>query len=333
MSPTLPTVRRAIFLVAVVLLAACGGDDGGVELTGGEIAFTVNRGGWGEIWLMAPDGSDRRRLTETEPPQSDTSGAASPAWSPDGSKLVYAAQFGTRQEAQSRGELYVMNADGTDRQRLTRNDDFDGDPVWSPDAKRIAFTRATGVGTEERRSGIVVIDAEGGGEKQVTRAPPPSFDSTPAWSPDGSVIAFTRAVFDGGSEGAKFDLFIVAPDGTGLRKIAGDAGDPSWSPDGKEIAYSSARDRFGRTCFVECRTSEEIYVVEVESGRERRLTRNQAQDGSPSWSPDGRRIAFVSDRSRRGSEIEIYVMNAEGSNARRITQNQVWDLQPAWRPD
>jgi TolB protein len=326
-------VRRATLLVAALLLVGCGGGDGGVELTGGEIAFTVNSGGWGEIWLMAPDGSDRRRLTQSKPSETDASGASSPAWSPDGSKIVYAAQEGSQEEDQSLSEIYVMNADGTNKQRLTTNEDFDGDPVWSPDGTRIAFTRATGVGTDEVRSGIAVMDADGGPARQITRARGSSFDGTPAWSPDGSRVAFTRATFGDDSEDARFDLFTVAPDGTGLRKIVSGGGDPSWSPDGERITYSSIRDRLGITCFQECATSGEIYVADADGKGQRRLTRTEADEGSPAWSPDGRRIAFVSDKSdRRAHENEIYVMNADGTRVRRLTQNQVWDLEPAWRP-
>jgi TolB protein len=281
---------------------------------------------------MSPNGSDRRRLTDPVEPQSDASGASSPAWSPDGSKLVYAAQVGNDEESQSLSELYVMNADGTDLQRLTTNEDFAADPVWSPDGTRIAFTRATGVGTNAVRSGIAVIDTDGGAARQITRAPTGSFDGTPAWSPDGSRIAFTRATFREGTEGAELDLFTVAPDGTRVEKIVTGGGDPSWSPNGTKIAYSSIRDRFGRTCFEECATSGEIYVAEPDGSGQRRLTRSQADDGSPAWSPDGRRIAFSSDRAERQDETEIFVMNADGSNVHRITRNRVWDLEPAWRP-
>jgi TolB protein len=282
---------------------------------------------------MSPNGSDRKRLTDPVEPQSDASGASSPAWSPDGTRIAYAAQVGTREEDQGLSEIYVMNADGTGQKRLTTNEDFDGDPAWSPDGTRIAFTRATGVGTDAVRSGIAVMDADGRSARQITRARGSSFDGTPAWSPDGSRIVFTRATFGERSEDATFDLFTVAPDGTGLKKIVPGGGDPSWSPDGTRIAYASIRDRLGITCFQECATSGEIYVADADGRRQRRLTRTEADEGSPAWSPDGRRIAFVSDESNRQEhENEIYVMNADGSRVRRLTQNQVWDLEPAWRP-
>jgi Tol biopolymer transport system component len=334
-------VARWIPLLAVLLVAAAcgggGGDDGSeakpaeVQVEG-EIALTVNRDGWNEIWLMAADGSGRRRLTEREPPGNDAAGSSSPAWSPDGSQIAFAAQTGTRAEDQRLSELFVMNADGSNRRRLTTNDDYDGEPTWSPDGTRIAFTRTSAVGTEAARGGIFVIDAAGGGETQLTRAAAPSFDAAPAWSPEGAQIAFTRATFREGSESAELSLFVMAQDGSELEKIAS-GGEPAWAPDSNRLAYTSVVDGNGRTCFHECSTSGEIYVVNVDRSGRRRLIESEADDRSPAWSPDGFFIAFVSDGSNRQEhENEIYVMDVETGTARRITQNDVWDLDPTWRP-
>jgi Tol biopolymer transport system component len=213
---------------------------------------------------------------------------------------------------------------------VTTNDDFEGDPAWSPDGKRLAFTRITGMGTDAIRGGIMVMNADGSGAKQLTQAPRQSVDATPTWSPDGSLLAFTRAFL---TEDGALGVFVVAPDGTGIEQVASGGGDPAWSPDGDQIAYASIRDRFGETCFHECSTSGEIYLMDAEGGNDRRLTRTEADDGSPAWSPDGRQIAFVSDRANREEHAnEIYVMDAAGDDVRRITRNQVWDLEPAWRP-
>jgi TolB protein len=306
------------------------------EPGGGEIAFTVNRAGWNEIWLMEADGTDRRRLTEVEPPQNDASGSASPAWSPDGSQIAFAAQIGTRAEDPRSTEIYVMRADGTDRRRLTTNEDLDASPSWSPDGEQIAFMRITDPGTAKARSGIFVIDADGGGEVQLTRTRSPTFDGTAAWSPDGSMIAFTRSSVSGlGSERPEFQagIFVVRVLGHQTKELASEGGDPDWSPDGQLIAFTSARDLFGQTCFHECSPNGEIYVMRADRRQQRRLTTSAASDASPAWSPDSRLIAFVSDRSSpEEHENEIYVMNADGGDTRRITENDVSDLEPAWRP-
>lgn len=320
-------------VAALAFLAGCGGSNGGDAEPGrGEIVFTVNDVGWHEIWLMAADGSERRRLTDAEPPGNDAAGSMSPAWSPDGTQIAFAAQIGTTEEDQRQTEIYVMHADGTDRRRLTTNKALDGSPDWSPDGERIAFARITEPGTASARSGIVVIDADGGNEVQLTQAVVPSSDLGPAWSPDGSQIAFTRAAPSAGSENPRAGIYVVSPEGGEPRKLTDDGTEPDWSPDGA-LAFTSYRDGFGRTCFHECGTSGEIYVLDVESGTATRLTESEANDGSPAWSPDGSLIAFASDRSDpQEHENEIYVMTAAGDDVRRITQNTVWDLEPAWRP-
>jgi Tol biopolymer transport system component len=327
-------VRRFPLLAALVLLVSCNGSGSmDAEPGGGQIAFSVNRVGWNEIWLMQADGTRRTRLTELEPPENDAAGSMSPAWSADGRQIAFAAQIGTREEDQRTSEIYVMNADGTDRRRLTTNEALDASPSWSPDGERIAFARIAEPGTVAARGGLFVMDADGGGEVQITRAASPNFDFGPAWSPDGTTIAFTRAEPRAGSVFPKAAVYLVTPEGGGLRKLTSDGGDPAWSPDGERIAFTSVRDGFGRTCFHECGTSGEIYVLEVDSGGEKRLTESEADDSSPAWSPDGRLIAFASDRSKpEEHEIETYVMDASSADVRRITENAVWDREPAWRP-
>jgi TolB protein len=331
-------VARAVALLATLfVLVSCGGSDTSEAGTGGgEIAFTVNRDGWGEIWLMRADGTDRTRLTDREPPQNDASGSTSPVWSPDGTLIAYTAQIGTPtpEEDQRLTEIYVMRADGTDVRRLTTNEEFDAAPSWSPDGQRIAFARISEPGTAAARGGIFVLDADGGGEEQLTDVVVPTFDFAPAWSPDGTRIAFARSSPSAGPELFKVGLYVVTLEGGAVTKLTSEAGEPDWSPDGTRLAFTSYRDLFGRTCFHDCNPSGEIYVMDAEGGQATRLTETEANDHSPAWSPDGRLIAFVSDRSSpEDHENEIYVMNADGGDVRRITENDVWDLSPAWRPD
>lgn len=334
MRPVRTVVVCALALVVSPFAAGCGGGDGAeAKPPGREIAFTVNDAGWNEVWLMAADGSERRRLTETEPPGNDAAGSGGPAWSPDGTHIAYAAQTGTLEEDQRLTEIYVMRADGTEKRRLTSNDALDGSPSWSPDGEWIAFTRITEPGAATARSGIVVMDAGGGNEVQITRSALPSVDASPAWSPDGTLIAFTRAAPSAGSDDPGAGIYVVSPEGGEPRKLTDDGTEPDWSPDGARIAFTSYRDRFGRTCFHECGISGEIYVLDIESGQKRRLTESEANDVSPAWSPDGSSIAFVSDRSDPEAHAnEIYLMSASGDDVRRITENTVWDGGPAWRP-
>lgn len=94
---------------------------------------------------------------------------------------------------------------------------------------------------------------------------------------------------------------------------------PAWSPDGRRVAFTAFRHGLG-----------EIYVMNVDGTRQRRLTRNAAHDDHAAWSPNGRRIAFV---SMRAGNAEIYVMNADGSRQTRLTRDPRSDYLPAWSPD
>jgi Tol biopolymer transport system component len=317
-------------LVAAAVLVSCGGS----EATEDTIAFTVKRDGFGEIWVMDPDGGNRRQLTESPGAAVDASGSGNPAWSPDGKLIAYASSGEAVAEDQRDLDIYVMQADGSERRRLTNDRVPDGVPAWSPDGERIAFAHARGQGTERADGVIVSMDANGEGRIEITLHDETRnivYDSQPAWSPDGSLIAFVRATLGPGVSG-RVDIYVVDPTGAGERLLIEDAAEPAWSPDGSRIAFTSARDRFGQTCFHECSPSPEIYVARADGTGIVRLTTSEASDHSPAWSPEGDRIAFTSDRSNRnGHENEIYVMDADGSDVQRLTTNDVWDLEPDWR--
>jgi TolB protein len=321
-------VRAFVLLAATVALAGCGS---GNNQPSRAIVFTVNRGGESELWLMRPNGNARRRVMQTARAQPYADGSRSPAWSPDRTQIAFVAPMANGTEDQRLTEISVMRADGSHIRRLTTNEAVDADPSWSPDGERIAFVRLTAPGTEAARGGIFVANSNGGDEVQLTHAAAPTFDSAPAWSADGSRIAFARVDIASGFEQPRAAIYIVRADGGGLRKLADGGVEPDWSPDGKRIVFTSLGARFGRTCFEECSPSGEIYVMAADGGKQRRLTRSEADDRSPTWSPDGRFIAFVSDRSNpRMHENEIYVMHDDGNDVRRITRNSVWDLDPDW---
>jgi Tol biopolymer transport system component len=327
-------------LVSAVVLAGCGGaEDEAAAEPADTIAFTVNRDGHQEIWVMDADGSNRAQLTETGEPGADAGGSSLPAWSPDGTRIAYASSGETLDEDQDELEIYVMNADGSEPRRLTSDHILDATPEWSPDGDRIAFAHMPGFGKSNADGVIVVMDAAGNGRVEITSHPDDPdtvFDSYPAWSPDGGLIAFTRVTYtaDDGPSSIEPEVatFTVDPSGGGERLLLEDAAQARWSPDGTMIAFTSLRDRNGETCFQECSPSGEIYVARADGSGLRRLTTSEADDRSPAWSPDGRSVAFVSDRSNRDEhENEIWVVDVDGGETRRVTTNDVWDLDPAWR--
>jgi len=101
---------------------------------------------------------------------------------------------------------------------------------------------------------------------------------------------------------------------------------PSWSPDGKRIAFTS-----NKKGGLEIKDGNlEIYLMDADGNNQRNLTNNRHHDWEPSWSPDGKRIAYASLRNRNR---EIYVMDADGGNRRNLTNNPFKDSEPAWSPD
>ena len=141
-------------------------------------------------------------------------------------------------------------------------------------------------------------------------------DLSPAWSPDGSRIAFAT------SRDGNFEIYVMNANGENpVRLTNHPASDrtPAWSPDGTRIAFASERDG-----------NLEIYVMNADGTNPVRLTTHVESDADPAWSPDGSAIAFTSYRETNSG---VWVMNPDGSNLRRITSGNFADSQPAWSPD
>ena len=227
-------------------------------------------------------------------------------------------------------EVYVMNVDGSGQTRLTDNPAEEWLPAWSPDGSRIAF-----VSNRDGDWGLYVMnikDALQGtdGGEPGTLARNPAGDWDPTWSPDGARIAFSSP-----REG-NWEIFVMNLDGSGQANLTGHPANdwlPTWSPDGSHIAFVSDRDG-----------NWEIYVLNVEDAlqgtdgsEQTNLSHNPADDWVPAWSPDGRYIAFQSERD---GDWEIYVLGVEdalqgtdGSGPTNLTQHPADDWDPSWSPD
>lgn len=215
-------------------------------------------------------------------------------------------------------EIYIMNADGTEQKNLTNTSGTDRFPSWSPDGTRITF-----ISSREGDFDIYMVNADGSGLTRLTDNE--DADDHPVWLPDGKNISFTSGNID------ENNLYIMNPDGTNqinLTKGSYQVGEHSWSPDGKQIVFSaSIPGTEGLT------RSWDIYVLNYD-GNEltglTNLTKSAGADFYPAWSPDGKYIAFMSERD---GDADIYVMNADGSNVTNLTNNSFWDSHPAWSPD
>lgn len=157
------------------------------------------------------------------------------------------------------------------------------------------------------------------------------YDSGPAWSPDGTKIAFIS------NRNYDFALYIMNADGSNVQLVTDkvlNPGEPAWSPNDGKIALSGG----WKIAIGLNKPSADIYLVNVDRSGLTKLTSDSGFNGSPTWSPDGKQIAFSSNRDPDG-QAKIWVMNADGSNQRKLTDIQntsnprFYGGQPSWSPD
>ncbi len=201
---------------------------------------------------------------------------------------------------------------------MTRTSSWSGLPSWAPDGARLIYSLLPqGLDFE-----LYEMGRDGTGLRQLTHVSGLHIEA--AWAPDGTQIAFTGGRWDG-----NWDIYTMDADGGNLVNLtqhpAAD-GRPMWSPDGTKIAFNTARD--GGRPF--CSGNWEIYAMRADGSASTNLTNNRATDCWPSWSPDGQRIAFGSNRSGAG---EIYAMDADGDNPVQLTHRLGNDQWPSWSPD
>ena len=288
------------------------------SLVSAKIVFCVN----GDIFVSNDDGSRRRRLT-----QNTTALDEEPRWSPDGTKITF-TRFMEGKKEQTTAEVFIINADGTDPQRLTHNNVLDSGSSWSPDGSEIAFS-------SDRSGdwGVCIIDVATRAVRQITDAP----SATPDFSPDGSQIVFERFIDIANGISPK-TIYVMDADGQHQRRVLPDPpvdGPPTFryfprfSSDGERILFYE--DKWFKEGDVL-----RLFVQRI-GGRRTVITDiNDRLDGNfliagASWMHDDRAIVLAIKRFNRSTpNYDLYRYTFDTRGLRRLTRDATDEEWPDW---
>lgn len=276
-------------------------------------------------------------------------------WSPDGRYLAFDAadkfypcsQYGDTDCSTSNYGIFLLDLAESVVVPITSNRSYFsarlGSPSWSPDSENlITALETTATNLEGGRQLAYNLFKFSVNTKTFERLTEDLFsDIYPSWSPDGRLIAFVRYLpeskpkcgpffpdkFEGCNHG---DLYVIKPNGAGLNLLLKDIyvqadlsgrdvayNTPSWSPDSKWLAVLVGEEQ------------SDIALINVEDGGKRLLVTHPAQDYYASWSPDGKKLVFVSNRD--GNE-EIYLVSIDGTGLVNLTNHPANEFNPVWSP-
>ncbi len=208
--------------------------------------------------------------------------------------------------------LYLVNVDSAENKQIT-NLEYANYPSWSPDGKKIVFSTY---------DGLYSIDKSATDSTKIIETA--NFDIHPIWSPDGSIIAFISQHID---NQALYDLMVVHVDGTGLTTLASDLGEIdyfssfSWSPDGRQLTFSNPVDEYRQIFTINSDGTGLTQVTNLSSAA-------NAPPIQPAWSPDGKKIAFVT--------YDLFIVNPDGTELKKLAEKTEGISTfgfPLWSPD
>jgi Tol biopolymer transport system component len=299
-------------------------------------------GGAINVWVSNPDGSGAIPLTQ----MTIYAPCWAPVWSPDGTKIAYFSWRGLDGSNANGGtsgtrNIWVINADGSNNRPVTQLTAVGADsyyPRWSPDSTKLAYYSGRALDGSDAANGqyftqnIWIVKTDGSGAVPVTQLTGQLGGNQDAyWSKDGSTLLF-----------AGNGVLTVHADGSGLTQLTtGNASNTpdGWSPDGTKILFESTLAPDGSN---DPQGSPNIWVMNGDGSNPTPLTKLTVPGAGPAaWSPDGTRIAYVSDRASNGSDNpdanpsvdNLWLMQADGSGSVPLTKiTKANSTAPAWKP-
>ncbi|MBW1824846.1 MAG: PD40 domain-containing protein [Deltaproteobacteria bacterium] len=246
---------------------------------------------------------------------------SNPAWSVDGQWLAFSFYDGVAPQT----DIYIVKADGSEMENITKTASNEETPSWSPDNSIVYIQlKDNGAGTE---GDIYSFDRNTKQVKQLTFSPN-VIEHFPTYSPNGNTIAFLSMIDD--DVFGNYHLMSIDKNGenmiqiidipVGMSKI-------SWSPDGSKIAFRSLEG------------CGDIFIVNLDGSELEQLTTNPGRDKNPSWSPDGKFIAYNATTNcndlSEGVAIgwQIYIIQSDGTNPTQLTNMvNAYPVEPTWSP-
>jgi TolB protein len=263
------------------------------------IAFVSEKDGNKELFVMDYDGYNPRQVTF------DASLNLAPSWSPDKQRLA----FVTYREGKD-PQIHELDLTTGRRRAIVALPGLNITPEWAPSGDELAFATS-----KDGNSEIYKVDKAGRRFERLTDHW--AADLAPTWSPTGREIAFTS------DRGGTPQIYLMSADGANLRPLTyrdrhGSYNTAAaWSPKGNWIAYVCRDERrFLKIC-----------LISPDGQQVQRLTSGASNDESPSWSADGRHVAFSSTRHGRR---DIYIVNVDATGLERLTANGSFNDDPAW---